>query len=334
MLSMAPTLGFEILLTKLPSPPQQIDADFAGEADAFVASFPGIRTGVNSIISALSLPCSFVSALPAVPSRGSDPVNFGSESATFLAALPTFRTEINAFIAALNAYDPATYTAPGLTDVGPLLEITVSSGSVTLPAYSAGDVCFIHLFSVDAGGTAEPTTPPTGWSLVSKVNGPPPSSHVVSNMVFRRVMDGTEGTSIAMTFSSGPSKMVRAITVHGANTGGALTEGVATASGQATGTGTINLVGPNVTTSGANRLLLNFLGTCRGVDDTAAGTADAWTDVYQTPSSTILSLNPDIAASYQNAAGAGTYTGETRTKQQVGSGDILWAALAFAVIMA
>jgi hypothetical protein len=113
-----------------------------------------------------------------------------------------------------------------------------------------------------------------------------------------------------------------------------VTEGAAGTGGQATGTGTINLVCANVTTSGSNRLLLNFFGTCRGTSNTAAGPAEAWTDIYQTPSSSSLSLNPDIAASYQNAASAGAHAGETRTKQQTSSGDILWAGLSFAVIMA
>jgi hypothetical protein len=217
----------------------------------------------------------------------------------------------------------------GVTSTGPLLEVTAGSGNLTLPTYAAGDVCFIHLFSVDAGGTPHPTTPPTGWTLVINVNK---TSNVISSMVFRRVMDGSEGSTVAMTFTSGPSKMVRAITVSGADTSGSVTEATASAGGQATGTGTINLVGANVTTTGNNRLLLNFLGTCRGTNNTASGTADAWTDIYQTASSS-MSLNPDIAASSQNAPTTGTYTGETRTKQETSSGDILWAAVSFAVIM-
>ena len=90
-------------LTELPAIPVA-QSTFVGDADTFVASLPGLRTGVNTIIADLSLACDPVTALPATPSRASDPANFATEAAAFLAALPLLRTELNAFIAALGTY--------------------------------------------------------------------------------------------------------------------------------------------------------------------------------------------------------------------------------------
>jgi hypothetical protein len=93
-------------LASLPIPPGVLDPAFAADADTFLASLPGMITGVNAIITALSLPCSAVTALPTTPSRGGDPVNFPTRAAAEVAALPTLRTQLNAFITALIAYDP------------------------------------------------------------------------------------------------------------------------------------------------------------------------------------------------------------------------------------
>lgn len=94
-------------LTVLPVPPQALDATFANDADTFLASLPGMITGVNAIISTLLLSCSAITALPTTPSRGSDPADFATRAASELAALPTLRTQLNDFITALIAYDPA-----------------------------------------------------------------------------------------------------------------------------------------------------------------------------------------------------------------------------------
>lgn len=93
-------------LTELPAPPNTYASDFADAGDTFLASLPGMVTGVNNIISTLSLPCSPITALPTAPSRGSDPTNFATLAAAFVAALTTLRTQLNAFITALIAYNP------------------------------------------------------------------------------------------------------------------------------------------------------------------------------------------------------------------------------------
>lgn len=222
-------------------------------------------------------------------------------------------------------------TAAGISSVGPLLETGSSTTDVlTLPTYVAGDVVFIQLNHLDAGNHAFSPTPPTGFTRVSNL---PAAANVLTLDVYRRVMDGSEGTTATLNLGIG-STQARAFTVSGVNGSGAVTEGVATSSDTGSGAAgaTINLVGPNVTTSGNNRLLLSFCGTGRGTNNTMAESADAWTDIHMTKT-TALSLNPAFSAAQQVAATTGTYTGETRTQQQTNAGDMFWGVIACAVIL-
>jgi hypothetical protein len=89
-------------LTVLPTPPNDRASDFATGADALLAALPTLRTDVNTMITTLSLACSAVSALPTIPSRGSDPTDFATQASAFVPALTTLETQLNAFITALN----------------------------------------------------------------------------------------------------------------------------------------------------------------------------------------------------------------------------------------
>lgn len=213
--------------------------------------------------------------------------------------------------------------------VGTLLETSTRPGSVPMPSYVAGDVVFVQILKVDAGGHAATTTPPAGWTLVSSL---PTFSNTIHQMVYRRVMDGSEGSSVAFDWVTAGSVNAQAFAVSGVNTGGAITEAVATNNGTAPGSsGTVNLTAGAVTTAGTNRVILDFFGTGRGTNATLSDAGGAFTSIY-TNATSLQSLNPHTAASKQVAAAAATYTAETRTETD-SIGGIFWNTISFAVIM-
>lgn len=219
----------------------------------------------------------------------------------------------------------------GVTSVGTLFTGTGASGAVSMPTYASGDVVFVQVFHSNANGTAATTTAPTGWTLVQNFNS---FSNVISHMIYRRVMDGSEGSSVTFTWNGGTTNratQARAFTVKGANTAGSVTEGATTGSGSLSSGGTANMTSPAITTTGSNRLLLNFVGTIRGVSNTLAESTDSWIDQYLNASFDALGLQSSLSTMTGGASGIqGT---ETRHKDYSSGGSMNWNYVSFAVLM-
>lgn len=100
------------------------------------------------------------------------------------------------------------YTGTEVTDVISVVSRATSSNgavssnpdlTVTLPDYAADDLVFIHITSYCGGaGTSYGPNTPTGWTLLDT---PPTGTNNRGPWVFYRVMDGTEGTTVTVSFT-------------------------------------------------------------------------------------------------------------------------------------
>lgn len=72
-----------------------------------------------------------------------------------------------------------------------------SSLSINIPTSTAAGDCLLLELAVN-GGTGITITTPTGWTLIQRNN----STTVLGSAVFRRIADGTEGSSLSLSFTS------------------------------------------------------------------------------------------------------------------------------------
>lgn len=211
-------------------------------------------------------------------------------------------------------------------------DFTGASGAVNMPTNSSGDLVIVQIFNVGAG-TAATTTPPAGWTLLNSVAG---NSNVTNQMVYGRVMDGSEGSTVTFTWNGSTTNRqtnCQAFTIRGQHSG-TYVEGATSNSGSNNTVGTNNIACAAVTTTGVNRIVFNFFGMTRGTDNTMTGSADSWTDIWSNSSRTASGLHTDTSASYQVVAAASTPTAETRHKDYASGGAILWDTISLAIIMA
>lgn len=221
-------------------------------------------------------------------------------------------------------------TSPPPGPVAALLETSTTPGAVPMPPYVAGDVVFVQIFKADAAGNPGSTTPPAGWTLVGNIDS---FSEVISHQIYRRAVDGTEGSTVNFDWVTVGSVNAQAFAISGVSTPGAITESVVTSEGSSPGdAGTITITTSPVTTGGVNRLILNFFGTGRGTDGTLTSGTGVWANLYKNDTSA-QGLEPHTAASKRVAATATVYSAETRTETDSVAG-IMWNTISFAVIMA
>jgi len=89
--------------------------------------------------------------------------------------------------------------APAFVDAASTAVGNGSTYAVALPTYASGDLVFIHVIDVNQAFTTNATAAATGWtSRDSGSFGSTDNAHRA--FLLSRVMDGSEGTSVTVTF--------------------------------------------------------------------------------------------------------------------------------------
>lgn len=150
------------------------------------------------------------------------------------------------------------------------LGVNPQTYTVTLPAYSAGDLVVIHLV-IDAGDLDHPGTP-FGWTLRSgwTVSG---GGVAVQTATFTRIMDGSEGTTVTFSKATGIQYNWKAVASSWQHVDGTTPVGVAS----------------NNTSGGGVNSATWTLGTLTG--GFTGGASESWGGEY-------LKLNSDDGVSF------------------------------------
>lgn len=195
--------------------------------------------------------------------------------------------------------------APTYVDtVQSALSTNVTSYTVTLPSYAAGDVVLI-LVDIDDTETLSLTY--TGWTLAANLARNLNAGG--RTIVLYRVMDGSEGASMSIGLGVTVSNVRgRAISYRGCDTSNPVDGSIFTAS--STSSGSSWTIGPT-TTSGADRVYVGLLGfqatlTGNGANPSTAGVTErSDAQDFSTTYGAIEELPAPTAGSYSIA---GTFT--------------------------
>lgn len=199
---------------------------------------------------------------------------------------------------------------------------TSSATWVNIPKFAVGDVVLLQLLPTN-GGPPSLTTAPAGFTLVSSKNLNNVNFNGI-NFLYARIIDGTENGIVACKASSYNNMNARLTVWRGMDVSGTPYESVVTSFGSGT-----SVVSPAITTTGPDRLALNFFGAGAANNTDLTGVADTWTDVYDV--NTTVGTDAALSCTYQDAPTASTLSTETRTNA---AGSSTYAVIGLALIRA
>lgn len=212
---------------------------------------------------------------------------------------------------------PASST-PSNAGAGGFVQQTSSPISIDYPSgIAANDIALLHVVMVDAD-SANTISTPAGWTSASNQDIDGETSG--KNAVFWKRLAGGESGSVSVSPGSalsGPDLICGRMTIwRGAVASGTPYEQLGNNNGSST-----SLTGSSVTTTGANRRILNF--GCYGFSGTltTATPSAGWTEVYDHASSLGSSGAGAKCYSIEKAVagtlGAATHTLSTSRRWQV-----------------
>lgn len=201
-------------------------------------------------------------------------------------AAPSF---VNAVATALSSSFTGTYT-------------------VTLPTYAADDIVFVLIASQNLFGSTD-TLAAAGWTLLD--SGLIGASGVgATYFVFSRVMDGTEGSTVTFTYggsNSGSNKSFGFASSYRHPDGAPVIDG-SVVTGFSITSGSTVFTSLDVETSGADELVLCFIGYTTGSSTPGFNPAAGETERYDAVSALISGTRVGGASNDQVAATAGSHS--------------------------
>lgn len=129
-----------------------------------------------------------------------------------------------------------------------------SSYVVTLPTYTAGDIVFIHLANTNRTGATDTTFSASGWTVLDV--GRAHSNAFNRSAVLWRVMDGSEGTTVTVTFGGTASGTNHTVGQATSYSGGGGLDGAAVVGTSFSFVGSLSL---SKTTTGPNEEAVEFV---------------------------------------------------------------------------